>query len=135
MIARALIVAMLLSAPVMLPAAEESAPSMKGWVLFSWQTPKGWYFSLLPGSNRAKSWGEVNLAKVQGWDALRNKLRNLQPGERLEFGSAVEVQDLPSERALVNPERDVRKKIVRLSKEVGFKVGSLTPKAATTLTD
>jgi hypothetical protein len=113
----------LLLAALLLAQASAVANDTKGWVLFSWQTSRGWYFSLLPGTNRAKSWVEVNLAKVQGWDALRNKLRNLQAGESLEFGTSVHVEDLPSERALVSPERDVKKKIARLSRELGFKLG------------
>src|SRR5438067_2164662 len=69
-----------------LPArAEVIQGTAKSWVLFAWETNRGWYFSLLPNTEHGKRWAEVNVAKVLGWDALRPKLKNLQPGERLSF--------------------------------------------------
>jgi hypothetical protein len=110
-------------------AVSDAAP--KGWVLFSWQTNKGWYFSLLPGTNRTKSWTEVNLAKVLGFDALKGKLRNIGAGERLEYGAPVHIADLPSDRTLENPTTEVRRQIARISREAGFKVGQLPRKTPT----
>jgi hypothetical protein len=59
---------------------------MKGWELYSWQQDGKWKFSLLGGTNRAKSWSEVSaptgadgltsqtdLAVVRGWFARMPK--------------------------------------------------------------
>ena len=63
--------------------------SMKGYELYSWQTHKGWHFSLLVGTNRLKKYAEATSPKVRinGVAALKRKLRELPRGEEV-FWSA-----------------------------------------------
>jgi hypothetical protein len=63
--------------------------SMKGYELYSWQTHKGWYFSLLVGTNRLKKYAEVTSHKVRinGVAALKRKLRELPTGEEVFWSS------------------------------------------------
>ena len=71
----------------------EPAPSptrsMKGYELYSRQIDDVWYFSLLPGTNRLKTFTEISAPEVQvrGLDALKLVLDQLPSGEQL-FWSA-----------------------------------------------
>lgn len=64
-----------------------SQPHMKGYELWSWQAVgKGgdgdWYFSLLAGTNRLKTRGEITSrrTRLKGVGALRRALRGLPAG-------------------------------------------------------
>lgn len=63
--------------------------SMKGYELYSWQTQKGWYFSLVVGTNRLKKYAEVTSPKVRinGVAALKRKLGELPRGEEVFWSS------------------------------------------------
>ena len=39
--------------------------SMKGWELYSWQSSDGWYFALVEGTNRLKTFEEISAPDVQ----------------------------------------------------------------------
>ena len=56
---------------------------MKGWELYSWQEEGQWRFSLLEGTNRAKSIDEIQSpgTRLDGIDALRPALEGLEGGE------------------------------------------------------
>ena len=115
--------------------ARSDEPSA-GWILYSWQTNHGWYYALLPGSHApSKRWADLNLVKVSGWDALRTRLRNIRAGERLAFGTAEEIADVPNARLIEVPRTEIRRKIRAFSKEQGFEVGSSLPPARSTLSD
>ena len=71
--------------------SNESKPlhSMKGYELYSWHTDKGWYFSLLVGTNRLKKYAEATSPKVRinGVAALKRKLGELPRGEEVFWSS------------------------------------------------
>jgi hypothetical protein len=59
--------------------------SMKGWELYSWPNGKKWNYSLLPGTNRLKSYEEVTRNKiiVTGIDSLKLLLAKLPENEEI----------------------------------------------------
>lgn len=59
--------------------------SMKGWELYSWQNSNGWYFALVEGTNRLKTFEEISAPAVAvlGWTALERKLSRLARGEQI----------------------------------------------------
>jgi hypothetical protein len=119
------------------PGLAEIENPGRGWVLYSWQTNKGWFYALLPkpAVEHSKHWAELNLVKVAGWEALRTRLSNIRSGEHMAFGTAEEIDDLPSQRLIEFPRTDIRIKIRRYSKERGFDLGSILPPARSTLSN
>jgi hypothetical protein len=63
--------------------------SMKGYELYSWQARGQWYFSLVVGTNRQKTFQEIAAprSRLRGLAALKRKLDLLPKGEDL-FWSA-----------------------------------------------
>ena len=59
--------------------------SMKGYELYSWETGGEWHFSLLVGTNRLKSTGEITsqTVSVRGVDAIIAELEKLPGGEEV----------------------------------------------------
>jgi hypothetical protein len=59
--------------------------SMKGYELYSWQSRGQWYFSLLVGTNRQKSYPEIVSpgVRIKGTAQLKRKLDLLPEGEEL----------------------------------------------------
>jgi len=64
-------------------SSEPPKTSMKGWELYSWQEDGQWYFSLLEGTNRAKTIAEVHAADAQleGVDGLKPALQGVAAGQ------------------------------------------------------
>jgi len=60
-------------------------PSMKGWELYSWPDGDTWNYSVLPGTNRIKSYKEVttNHIIVSGTDLLKLMLDKLPENENI----------------------------------------------------
>jgi len=71
--------------------------SLKGYELYSWQVENEWYFTLISGTNRLKSyeevtsggnvveagdWGWVNI-RVKGVDSIKATLGRLPEGEQV----------------------------------------------------
>jgi hypothetical protein len=56
--------------------------SMKGYELYSWQVQDAWYFALVVGTNRIKTYEEVSSpeARVKGLEALKSELDGLPDG-------------------------------------------------------
>jgi hypothetical protein len=56
---------------------------MKGWELYSWQEDGRWYFSLLEGTNRAKTVAEVHAsdARLEGINGLKPALQGVAAGQ------------------------------------------------------
>ena len=76
------------------------ARSMKGYELYSWQMQGAWYFSLVVGTNRLKTFEEVSSPEVrmQGIEALKRKLHTLAGGEQVFWlGQRVPGMDWPSD--------------------------------------
>lgn len=63
--------------------------SMKGYELYSWKFRREWYFSLLVGTNRQKTLGEIISPKVRlkGVAALKKKLSRLPKGSEVIFST------------------------------------------------
>lgn len=58
---------------------------MKGYELYSWKIKGHWYYSLLPGTNRLKSYEEITAPGVVRRDAagLKAELQKLPRGEEV----------------------------------------------------
>ena len=58
---------------------------MKGYDLYSWQVGDEWYFSLLEGTNRLKTYPEVtaDTVAVKGIESILQKLERLPKGEQV----------------------------------------------------
>ncbi len=68
------------------PTSESALPrSMKGYELYSWEVEGRWYFSLVAGTNRQKSYEEVTSDEVavEGVEAIKQKLARLPKGEQV----------------------------------------------------
>jgi WD40 repeat protein len=65
---------------------EQALPrSMKGYELYSWQVEESWYFSLLVGTNRIKTYDEVTspTVRVEGVARLFDEMDQLLSGEQV----------------------------------------------------
>jgi hypothetical protein len=64
---------------------QSSQPQMKGYELYSWKVGSKWHYSLLPGTNRAKTLEEITKNKEIkiGDAALKEKLKGLVKGEQV----------------------------------------------------
>ena len=58
---------------------------MKGYELYSWQEKGEWYFTLLTGTNRIKTYAEVTSpdVRVKDPEALKSELDRLSVGEQV----------------------------------------------------
>src|SRR5256714_11941880 len=65
--------------------------SMKGYELYSWKSRGEWYFSLLVGTNRLKTFSEISSPKirVRGVRALKGRLNQLAGGEELTWATGL----------------------------------------------
>ena len=65
--------------------------SMKGYELYSWKSHGEWYFSLVVGTNRLKTFNEVSSPKirVRGVRALMLRLNQLVSGEDLTWSAGL----------------------------------------------
>jgi hypothetical protein len=71
---------------ISLTAFSQTSPrSTKGYELYSWKIKGHWYYSLLPGTDRLKTYGEITAPSVVRRDAegLRSELRKLPKGEEV----------------------------------------------------
>ena len=59
--------------------------SMKGYELYSWKIKGHWYYSLLPGTNRLRSYEEITAPRTVRRDAagLQSELQKLQRGDEI----------------------------------------------------
>ncbi len=65
--------------------AQASPTSIKGYELYSWKIKGHWYYSLLPGTNRLKSYDEITARSIVKRDAtgLKSELQKLAKGEEV----------------------------------------------------
>jgi hypothetical protein len=58
---------------------------MKGYEMYSWQMRGVWYFSVVVGTDRIKTYDEISSPelRVQGLEALESELDELPRGERV----------------------------------------------------
>jgi len=66
-------------------AAFSLSTSFKGWELYSWKANATWQYSLLVGTNRAKSFEEITAADsvITGEQALMDKIRTIARGDQI----------------------------------------------------
>jgi hypothetical protein len=64
--------------------------SMKGYELYSWRVKGRWHYSVIPGTNRSKDYGEITGPQSEriGIAALKAALKKLPKGETVFWMSA-----------------------------------------------
>ena len=101
----------LLSLALALPcsAQRNPQPSFKGIELYSWQVDGRWPYVLRPGTNRNKSWQELQRATLlDGEDKLKDALSLLAVGESVFWMN--QCQQAPKNR-LQFPDRAIRQQL------------------------
>lgn len=95
------------------PTAAPFAESMKGYELYSWQEGGQWKFSLLIGTNREKTLGEIKSADVvlSGVDALTSTLEKIPTGQYITWSS---------KETLSFPPEDIRSQVEQVCKDKGL---------------
>jgi hypothetical protein len=70
---------------MMVSSTHAAQSSMKGYELYSWKIKDHWYYSLLPGTNRSKTYEEITAPGVVKKDAsgLKAELEKLPKGEEV----------------------------------------------------
>jgi hypothetical protein len=70
--------------------AQNPPQGSKGFELYSWKENGRWHYSLLAGTNRAKSYEEITSKQGQlvGTDALKAELKKLPKGDEVFWRSA-----------------------------------------------
>jgi hypothetical protein len=91
--------------------------SAKGYELYSWQENNQWHFTLITGTNRLKSLGEIisgedivredGLVKisVQGLDAIQNTLSRLPQHEEIIWANSLEPADTQTALIQMPPDK------------------------------
>jgi len=71
------------------PTATPYPESMKGYEHYSWREGNEWNFSLLIGTNREKTLGEIKDAKIvlRGVNALTSALEQMPAGQYITWSS------------------------------------------------
>ena len=66
-------------------SAQTNQQSMKGYELYSWKVKGHWYYSLLPGTNRVKTYEEITDPERVKRDksGLKTELQKLPKGEEV----------------------------------------------------
>jgi hypothetical protein len=66
-------------------SAQTNQQSMKGYELYSWKIKGHWYYSLLPGTNRSKTYEEITAPErvKRGESDLKSELQKLPKGEEV----------------------------------------------------
>ena len=95
------------------PPQGRTRTAMKGWELRIWQEKGDTYFSLLPGTNRLKTDGEITKASVKGIEAIKAKL------DELKFEEMVIISGT---RKTGSPPRDQANQVREYCKRIGLKV-------------
>lgn len=93
--------------------------AFKGIELYSWQTDVGeWRYSLLPGTNRIKTVGEVTAAPLDQ-AALEAALLELPPGETVFWSTRADQDDAG---LLAIPPQDLVDAVTRTAAEAGVRI-------------
>ena len=98
---------------VVQPTATELAKSMKGYELYSWQDGSQWKFSLLVGTNREKTPGEIKSTDtvLLSMDMLKSVLEKIPSGEYVTWSS---------KETLSFPLDDTIKQVEQICKDKGL---------------
>lgn len=97
--------------------------SMKGYELYSWRDKRSgeWYFALLPGTNRLKTYDEITAPQTQmkTVDRLQQELTKLPGGEHIEWITW-------TDNKLGMPPNEIVNQIQAMSRELGLDL-SISP--------
>src|SRR5262245_57152018 len=69
---------------------QDSPGSVKGYELYSWKVKGRWHYSLLAGTNRAKSYEEITSREAEriGIEAIKEELKKVRRGEEVYWSAA-----------------------------------------------
>jgi hypothetical protein len=72
--------------------AQTPQPAMKGYELYSWKRDGNWYFSIVEGTNRRKSYEEVTSDKIilKGMSGLKAQLDKLPKGSEVIWATGID---------------------------------------------
>jgi hypothetical protein len=81
------------------PVQTDPTGAMKGYELYSWQDGGSWRFSILVGTNREKTLGEIQSPgeALDGIDALQAALERIPSGQFVTWSSGTGLAFPPSE--------------------------------------
>ena len=96
-------------------AKRAERPAFKGQELYSWQVSGTWTYVVLPGTNRNKSWGDLQKAPHWHEDQLRTALSDMAVGEMVFWFNRCEGAGPP----LAYPPRQVRQGLLELCEQLG----------------
>lgn len=113
---------------VMSMVSAQAAQAIKGYELYSWKVKGRWHYSLLAGTNRAKSYEEITSKENEriGIDTLKDELKKLPRGAEVYWMSAAHagvakpqakgspVLELPSRQRIKRVKADCEKLGVKL---------------------
>ncbi len=103
---------------LLIASASPAQPSAaKGYELYSWKRDGDWYFALLVGTNRAKSYEEVTSSStaIKGTKALKAALDNLPKGAQVFWQSDLKPGvRKPTEASALNITLPSSKRVKRL---------------------
>jgi hypothetical protein len=101
------------------PPATPFPESMKGYELYSWQDGNQWKFSLLVGTNRAKTLDEIKSAEVvlPGVEALTSALEKMPAGQTITWSSR-ETLSFPPDGIIKQVEKACEEKGLSLNRAV-----------------
>jgi len=107
--------------------AQNSQPATRGYELYSWKIKNHWYYSLLPKTDRPKSFDEITAAKSIKRDAagLTTALQKLPKGEEVAWMSDSPTAVRPSENrgiSIKHPSRNRIKHIKSICDRLGLKL-------------
>lgn len=100
-------------------AAFSLSTSFKGWELYSWKANATWQYSLVEGTNRAKTFEEITGSEtiMTGEQALLDKIRTIARGEQIywNFGN-IKGFEYPSESTIEKVQDLCEKRSIKLEK-------------------
>jgi hypothetical protein len=108
-----------------LASAAAAQASMKGYELYSWKRGGTWYYSLLPGTNRTKTYEEITAqpAVKKSIGELESELKKLSRGAQVFWQSdAPPGVKRPASGSTISFKQPSRKRIMRI-KEICDELG------------
>jgi hypothetical protein len=86
--------------------------------LYSWHSPKGWHYALLGGTNRNKTWAEIQGQAIDEAE-LRERLKEQAVGESVFWGGRCEGAP---DGSLTYPPKETKESLLQLCRELDLQV-------------
>jgi hypothetical protein len=108
--------------------AQNPQQAMKGYELYSWKRDGIWYYSLVAGTNRSRSYEEVTSEKntIKGTSALRAQLERLPKGTEVIWTTGIDPSVIKSATGkspkLELPSGERVRKIKKYCDKIGIKL-------------